>query len=61
MKMPRSQLYNLALDEYLKRLESREITRSYNEAYADGLTPEEEAFLQAAWEEHCRLLEAEGL
>lgn len=48
MKTSRSQLFALALEEYLRRRESREIIDRLNEVFAEGPDPEDEVFLDAA-------------
>ncbi|HIP71514.1 MAG TPA: ribbon-helix-helix protein, CopG family [Anaerolineae bacterium] len=43
----RSKLLAQAAEEYLERHRGQMLLKAINEAYADGLDPEEEEFLQA--------------
>jgi metal-responsive CopG/Arc/MetJ family transcriptional regulator len=46
MKIPRSKLFALAMEEYLRRKTNRELVQSINEAYADGLDESEQIMLE---------------
>jgi len=41
MKVPRSRLFVLALEEYIKRQQNRELLEKFNAAYADEPDPAE--------------------
>ncbi|MBE3067581.1 MAG: hypothetical protein IMZ73_09170 [Chloroflexi bacterium] len=41
MKVPRSHLFVLALEEYIKRQQNRELLEKFNTAYADEPDPAE--------------------
>jgi metal-responsive CopG/Arc/MetJ family transcriptional regulator len=45
MKISRSKFFSVAIEEYLRQREARELLRSLNEAYADGLTDEDKELL----------------
>jgi hypothetical protein len=47
LNMSRSQLYSLAVEEFLRRHENRLLLQRINEAYADDLNDEERAFIRA--------------
>jgi len=59
LKVSRSRLYSLALEEFLERDASEELLKSYNEAYADGLEDAERAWLRAVRRHHRQLVEGE--
>ena len=42
LQMPRSQLFTLAVEEFIKRHENRGILEALNDAYADAPDPAEE-------------------
>lgn len=46
MKIPRSKLFALAMEEYLRRKTDRQIVESINEAYADNLDESEQIMLE---------------
>lgn len=48
MKIPRSRLYSLALEEFIMRQQNRELLAQINAACADGPSEDERRFLQAA-------------
>jgi len=48
MKVSRSRLIALALKDYLRQRENDRLLEQLNEAYADGLDEEDEAFLRFA-------------
>ena len=45
MNMSRSKLISVAIEEFLRQREARELFRSLNEVYADGLTDEDKEIL----------------
>ncbi len=55
LEMPRSQLFTLAVEEFIERHENRGIFEALNEAYADAPDPAEEA-LRAGMRRQQRLL-----
>ena len=59
MRVTRSQLYSMAMQEFLRRHENDELLARFNDAYADGPDPEEKAWLDAALREHARLVKGE--
>lgn len=60
MNISRSRLYALALEEYLRRRETRRLMESIDAAYADGPDPEEQALLRAMRRSHQQRLKAEA-
>ena len=59
-EISRSRLFVLALEEYIKRSENRELLEKINAAYSDEPDPEEEALLlRHIKREHRRLVEGE--
>jgi hypothetical protein len=48
-----------ALDDDTRQQENRELLAKLNAAYAEGLTPEEEAIVRESRESYARLLEDE--
>ncbi len=59
MKVSRSRLFALALEDYIRRQQNRELLASLNAAYADGPTPPEVALLRESQECYARHLEDE--
>ena len=59
MKVSRSRLFALALEDYIRRQQNRELLASLNAAYADKPTPTEAAVLREARESYARHLEGE--
>ena len=57
MKISRSRLFGLALEEYLRRHENQELLAALNAAYADEPTPEEKEFRRRVRRSDRRLLE----
>jgi metal-responsive CopG/Arc/MetJ family transcriptional regulator len=49
MQVSRSELYALALRDFLHRFETRKLMESLEEAYADPLDEEEQATLRQMW------------
>ncbi len=47
MKIPRSKLFALAMEEFLRRKKQHQLVESVNEAYADGLDESEQIMLEA--------------
>jgi metal-responsive CopG/Arc/MetJ family transcriptional regulator len=50
MEVPRSRLFTLALQEYVKREETRRITQALNEVYSEPPDEEEKATLRQMWQ-----------
>ena len=42
LQIPRSQLFTLAVEEFIKQHENRSIFKALNEVYDDALNPDEE-------------------
>jgi metal-responsive CopG/Arc/MetJ family transcriptional regulator len=59
MKVSRSRLFALALEDYICRQQNRELLASINAAYTDGPTPPEATALREARESYARRLEDE--
>ncbi|BAZ30850.1 hypothetical protein NIES4074_33170 [Cylindrospermum sp. NIES-4074] len=59
MKIPRSKLFALAMEEYLRRKTNRELVQSINEAYADGLDESEQIMLEGMRHHQGQLKEKE--
>ena len=59
MKVSRSRLFALALEDYIRRQQNRELLASLNAAYADEPNPAESAALREARESYARHLEDE--
>ncbi|MTJ07098.1 MULTISPECIES: hypothetical protein [unclassified Anabaena] len=47
MKIPRSKLFAIAMEQFLRRQKNRQLVDSINEAYADNLDESEEIMLAA--------------
>jgi predicted transcriptional regulator len=47
LQIPRSRLFTLAVEEFIKRHENRSILHALNEVYADAPDPGEEALQKA--------------
>jgi metal-responsive CopG/Arc/MetJ family transcriptional regulator len=59
MKIPRSKLFALAMEEFLRRKKQRQLVESVNEAYADGLDESEQIMLEAMRHHQRQLKEKE--
>lgn len=59
MKVSRSRLFGLAMEDYLKRQQNQELLAQINAAYADEPSPAEETLRRAARRHHRRLVEGE--
>ena len=57
MKVSRSRLFVLALEEYLQRQQSRELLTRINAAYAEAPDPAEKALDRKARRHHRRIVE----
>ena len=47
MRLPRSRVFALAAEEYVRKYDNRQLLERLNRAYADGLDPAEQAELAA--------------
>jgi metal-responsive CopG/Arc/MetJ family transcriptional regulator len=59
MKIPRSKLFALAMEEFLRRKKQRQLVESVNEAYTDGLDESEQIMLEAMRHHQGQLKEKE--
>jgi len=59
MKVSRSRLFVIALEEYIQRRRNRELLDQINAAYADEPDPLEEPLRRGIEREHRRLVEGE--
>jgi len=59
MKVSRSRLFALALEEFLRRHQNQQLLEQLNAAYDDAPDPEEEALLHAARHSYRRLVNDE--
>lgn len=59
LNVSRSRLFAVAMEEFLRRHENRELLEAINRAYADGPDAEERAWLTAATRKQRRMSEAE--
>ncbi len=59
LQMPRSQLFVLAVEEFIKRHENRKILEALNAAYSDAPDPSEEALHEGMRRKHRQLVEEE--
>jgi len=59
MKVPRSHLFTLALEDYIQRQENRRLFSQIDSAYKEEPDPAEEALRQRHRRKHRRILEGE--
>jgi metal-responsive CopG/Arc/MetJ family transcriptional regulator len=59
MKISRSRLFAIAMEEYIQRRRNRELLEQINAAYSDEADAEEEALRRFIKREHRRLVEGE--
>jgi len=59
LQMPRSQLFVLAVEEFIKRHENRKILEALNAAYSDAPDPSEEILREGMRRQHRQLVEEE--
>ena len=59
MKVSRSRLFVLALEEYIRRRENRELLAQINEAYLDQPDPAEQTLRRKSRRTHRRIVEGE--
>jgi metal-responsive CopG/Arc/MetJ family transcriptional regulator len=60
LRMSRSRLIAVAVEEFIERRSTREMMDQLNKAYADDLDDEERAFLRFARRQQRRIAEAES-
>ena len=59
MRISPSDLFSLAIEEYLHRHRGRKLLQSINDAYADGLDESEQVMLEGMRRHQRQLLESE--
>ena len=59
LQMPRSQLFVLAVEEFIKRHQNLKILETLNEVYSDVPEPPEEALRERMRQQHRRLVEGQ--
>jgi metal-responsive CopG/Arc/MetJ family transcriptional regulator len=59
MKVSRSRLFVLALEDYICRRQNRELLARINAAYADELDPGEQALRRKSRRQHRQIVEGE--
>ena len=57
LQIPRSQLFVLAVEEFIKRYENRKMLESLNKAYGDDTDPNEERLQKGMRQKHRQLVE----
>jgi metal-responsive CopG/Arc/MetJ family transcriptional regulator len=59
MKVSRSRLFVLALEDYIRRQQNRDLLAQINVAYADEPDPAEQALRRQSRRQHRRIVEGE--
>lgn len=59
LQIPRSQLFTLAVEEFVKRHENRRIFETLNEVYEDAPDPDEKALREGWRRQHRQLVEGQ--
>jgi len=59
MKVPRSRLFTLALEDYIRRQENRKLLMKIDAAYTEGRNPPEEVLRRQYRRQHRRMVEGE--
>ena len=59
MKVSRSRLFALALEDYVRRQQNRELLAQINAAYAGEPDPEEQALRRKSRRQHRKIVEGE--
>jgi metal-responsive CopG/Arc/MetJ family transcriptional regulator len=59
LQMPRSQLFALAIEEFIKRYENRSIFETLNEVYGEAPDSDEEALQQGMRRQQRQLVEGQ--
>jgi metal-responsive CopG/Arc/MetJ family transcriptional regulator len=57
MKVPRSRLFTLALEDYIRRQENRKLLMQIDAAYTEERDPSEETLRQRYRRQHSRMVE----
>lgn len=56
MKISRSRLFSMALEEYIQRQQNRELLEKFNAAYTGEPDPEEQMLLEKYLKTQCELI-----
>ncbi len=59
LQMPRSQLFVLAVEEFIEHHRNREMLEILNEVYADGADADEDALREGMRQRHRQLVEGQ--
>jgi metal-responsive CopG/Arc/MetJ family transcriptional regulator len=59
MKVPRSRLFTLALEDYVRRQQNRKLLMQIDSAYTEERDPAEETLRRQHRRQHCRMVEGE--
>jgi predicted transcriptional regulator len=59
MKVPRSRVFALAVEEFVRRRQSQQLLQRINEAHADTLDPAETALRRRMRRQHRQIVEGE--
>jgi metal-responsive CopG/Arc/MetJ family transcriptional regulator len=59
MRVPRSRVFALALEDFVRRYENRQLVDKINAAYADAPDPSEQALLRSMQRQGRQILEDE--
>ncbi len=59
LQIPRSQLFALAVEEFIKRYHNRNMLNALNEVYADAPEPDEDALREGMRQQHRQLVEGQ--
>ena len=59
LHMPRSQLFVLAVEEFIERYHNRQMLETLNEIYADAPDPDEDALREGMRRGHKQLVEGQ--
>jgi len=59
LQIPRSQLFVLAVEEFIKRHQNRKMLETLNEVYSDEPDPDEEALREGMRRKHRPLVEGQ--
>ena len=59
LRMPRSQLFVLAVEEFIERCENRKVLEALDEVYAGTADPNEESLREGMRRQHRQLVEGQ--
>lgn len=59
MHIPRSRLFALALEDFIRRYQNKQLLEQLNEAYSDNSNADEQDYLQTMKSQQRKLLEGE--